>query len=297
VEADEGNFVYKLRRRVKIGDLCDFSSLDRRRKDCLREVKKNRLLAPDIYLGVATATLRNQVMVFESQAGEVVDWAVKMRRFREENKMDNLLSQGKVTKENILELAEVIARFHQRLLVPKKAAEYGSFDNVKRIWDENFEQGKELLGTAAIDKETIMRTQKRIERYLGTNRSLFAMRIKEGRVLNCHGDFHTGNVVIEEKVKPFDALEFNDAYSIHDVASEIAFMAMDLEFLGFPEFAQLFVEKYVKLTGHKEMIETGLLNFYKAHRAWVRGKIEAWQGNHEKARKYFSLAESYSQLL
>ena len=173
VEAEEGGFVYKLRRRVKIGDLCDFSTLTRRREDCLREVKKNQLLAPDIYLEVVTATLRNQVLVFESRTGEVIDWAVKMRRFREEDKMDNLIKQGKVTKENILELAEVIVRFHEKLLVPKKAREYGSFENVRRIWDENFEQARELLGTTAIDEETILGTKERVEEFLRTNRSLF----------------------------------------------------------------------------------------------------------------------------
>ncbi len=302
VSAKEGGLVYKLRRRVKIGDLCDFRVLEDRRLDCINELEKNQALAPSIYLDVVPVVLTDHTLVF-GEEGKIVDWAVRMRRFREEDKMENRLKVGRVNEKHIIALAEKIAQFHQKLPIPKKAEEYGSVGNIKRIWDENFEQARSLVGTGAIAEETILTTEERITKFWEGNGSLFAKRVKEGKALNCHGDFHTGNVVIEEigekrgEVEPFDALEFNEAYSVHDVASEVAFMAMDLEFLGFAEFAELFVEKYVELTRDKEMVETGLLDFYKAHRAWARGKIEAWQGNIGKAEQYFKLAELCSQLL
>jgi aminoglycoside phosphotransferase family enzyme len=299
IKAEEGGFVYKLRRRVKIGDLCDFSTLRKRDVDCRREIEKNRLLAPDIYLRVVPVFLdKEDFLVFETGRGRQIDSAVKMRRFCEEDRMNNLLKQGRVSIEDIQRLAERIARYHQRLKVPTEASKYGSLKNVERIWDENFSQAREIAATSSISESLIRTTEGGIRGFLRSNRALFAKRFNQGKILDCHGDLHTGNVLIEQgEIKPFDALEFNKAYSVHDVASEVAFMAIDLEFLGFPQYAQMFVDRYVQLTGDEEMLETGLLNFYKAHRAWVRGKIEAWQGNHKKARRYFSLAESYSQLL
>jgi aminoglycoside phosphotransferase family enzyme len=304
VSAKEGGFVFKLRRRVKIGDLCDFTTLEKRERDCWREIDKNQALAPDLYLEVVPAVLDDQTLIFGYGDGGIVDWAVKMRRFREEDKMDNRLKEGKVTEEHIMKLAERIAEFHNGLPVPSEAAKYGSFEHVRRIWGENFGQARELIETSAIDLELITRAEERVNKYMESNRGLFAERIEARKVLDCHGDFHTGNVVIEEKdkdeeedVQIFDALEFNRAYSVHDVASEIGFMAMDLEFHERANFAQLLVGRYVETTGDREMVERGLLNFYKAYRAWVRGKVEAWQSDQEKAESYFSLSDSYLQRL
>lgn len=296
ISTTEGGYVFKLRRRVKIGELCDFTTLEKRKEDCQRELEKNQPLASDIYLDVVPVVSHNGNLIFAGE-GEVVDWAVVMRRFKEEDKMDNLLKSGQVRERYILALADKIAGFHRSLPIPVEV-NYGSLENVKRIWAENFSQARDLLGTSAITIGTINDAERIINQFLDSNRSLFENRMGKGKVLDCHGDLHTGNVVIENgDPKPFDALEFNKAYSIHDVASEIAFMAMDLEFQGFPEFSQLFVSRYIESTGDREMAETGLLGFYKAHRAWARGKIEAWQGNIEKAKQYFKFAELCSQAL
>lgn len=291
----KGGFVYKLRKHVgkeQVGDLCDFTTLAKRKEDCLREIEKNRPMAADLYLGIIPVARRGNFLVFEGE-GEIVDWAVKMKKFSQEGKMDNLLRQNKVSEKDILELARVIWRFHRSLPVPPEAGQYGSLQNVTKIWQENFEQTKPFIDKA-IGKDLIKKAKEQVGQFMKKNTGLFSKRIEEGKILDCHGDLHSGNVIIENsQVKPFDALEFNKAYSIHDVASEIAFMAMDLEFLDHPDLARRFVEKYVWLTSDKEMVESGLLAFYKAHRAWVRGKVEGWQGNFPKAKAYFDLALSY----
>jgi aminoglycoside phosphotransferase family enzyme len=302
VSAEEGGFVFKLRRRVRIGDLCDFTTLEERERDCWREIDKNRALALDLYLEVGPVILDNQTLIFGDDDGGIVDWAVKMRRFREEDVMGNRLKQGKVTEEHVIKLAEKIAEFHNGLPVPSEAGEYGSLEHLRRLWGENFRQARELIETSAIDLELTATAEERVNKYMESNSDLFAERIEAGKVLDCHGDFHTGNVVIEQKdeeedIQVFDALEFNRAYSVHDVAAEIGFMAMDLEFHGRASFAGLLVRKYVEATGDRRMVESGLLDFYKAYRAWVRGKIEAWQNNPEKAERYFLLSDSYLQKL
>jgi len=298
VVSSKGGFVYKLRKHVgkeQVGDLCDFTTLAKRKEDCVREIEKNRPMAADLYLGIIPVARRGNFLVFEGE-GEIVDWAVKMKKFSQEGKMDNLLRQNKLGEKDILELARVIWRFHQSLSVPPEAGQYGSLQNVTKIWQENFEQTKPFIDKA-LEEDLIEKAKGEVSQFMEKNAELFKKRIEEGKVLDCHGDLHSDNVIIEKgRVLPFDALEFNKAYSIHDVASEIAFMAMDLEFSGHPDLAGVFVKEYVRLTGDEKMVKSGLLDFYKSHRAWVRGKVESWQGNFTKAKAYFDLASSYLQL-
>jgi aminoglycoside phosphotransferase family enzyme len=304
VSAKEGGFAFKLRRRVRIGDLCDFTTLEERGRDCWREMDKNQALAPDLYLEVVPVVLDNQTLVFGDGDSGIVDWAVKMRRFREEDRMDNRLKKGKVTREHIIKLTQKIAEFHEGLPAPSEAGNNGSSEHLGRLWEENLRQARELVETSAISLELVTGAEERVNKYMESNSGLFTERIEARKVLDCHGDFHTANVIIEgtdvneaDDVQIFDALEFNRAYSVHDVAAEIGFMAMDLEFHERADFAGLLVRRYVETTGDKKMVESGLLDFYKAYRAWVRGKVEAWQKNPGKAERYFLWSDSYLRKL
>jgi aminoglycoside phosphotransferase family enzyme len=132
---------------------------------------------------------------------------------------------------------------------------------------------------------------------------LFAKRVKECRIRDCHGDLHAAHICFIDGLCIFDCIEFNDRFRYIDVASEIAFLAMDLDFHRRPELSEYFADAYVKASGDKELPK--LLEFYKCYRAYVRGKVESFQLDDphipedqksktlDRARRYFELAESY----
>ena len=146
----------------------------------------------------------------------------------------------------------------------------------------------------------------RTDEFLKKNRDLFAKRVSQNRVKKCHGDIHSGNIFIADKIYIFDAIEFNERFRCCDVASEVAFLAMDLDFEGRSDLSNFFVERYIKYSGDQELEE--LLAFYKCYRAYVRGKVTSFKlndssvGNEEKneaiklASAYFELAAEYAKM-
>ncbi len=131
--------------------------------------------------------------------------------------------------------------------------------------------------------------------------------MNEGKIIDGHGDIQSRNIFINDgKISIFDCIEFNEALRAGDVAEEVAFLAMDLDFLGHPDLSQAYVDRYVEKTKDYDLFR--LLPFYKAYRAHVRGKVaifNASQGGdprhvaslEEESRRYFRLAERYADEL
>jgi aminoglycoside phosphotransferase family enzyme len=127
----------------------------------------------------------------------------------------------------------------------------------------------------------------------------------EGRVRDCHGDIHSGNIFATNGIYIFDAIEFNERFRYSDVAADVAFLAMDLDFRERSDLSDFFVEKYIEYSGDEELMM--LLPFYKCYRAYVRGKVVSFKlndpnvGREEKssatkeAKAYFKLAFAYAK--
>ncbi|MBM3322907.1 hypothetical protein FJY69_05475 [candidate division WOR-3 bacterium] len=108
-------------------------------------------------------------------------------------------------------------------------------------------------------------------------------------------------------IRVFDCIEFNPRFSCSDVASEIAFMVMDLEYSGRRDLAGYFVERYLVYSRDPGLLR--LLDFYKCYRAYVRGKVTSFNlndpGMSKKdkaqarlvARRYFDLSRRYAARL
>ena len=136
---------------------------------------------------------------------------------------------------------------------------------------------------------------------------LFSNRIKNNKIRDCHGDMHSGNIFLTDKICIFDAIEFNDRFRYSDVASDVAFLAMDLDFQQKPDLSNYFIKRYVAYSKDKEL--TSLLAFYKCYRAYVRGKVISFKlddpdvNSKEKddaakeSQAYFKLAENYAKKL
>ncbi len=297
------NFVYKIKKAVDFGFL-DFSTLEKRRFFCEKELDLNRRLCGDMYLEVVPIT-KSEVVKINGE-GTPVEYAVKMKRIPEEKIMTRLLEEGKVDQKLVDRMARIIAEFHKKAEASKSIGEFGSLPMIERNWRENFDQTEEFV-SETVSPESYQLIQERIGEFMKNNRGLFTKRVTENRIRECHGDIHSGNIFIADKIYIFDAIEFNERFRYCDVASEVAFLAMDLEFKEQSDLSSFLVDRYVKYSGDTEL--EMLLPFYKCYRAYVRGKVTSFKlndpsiGSEEKsaatkeARAYFDLAENYAKHL
>ncbi len=294
-------FVYKVKKPVDFGFL-DYSTLARRREMCEREVALNSRLCPDIYLGVVEIGDVDGEPVLGT--GEVAEVAVKMVRLPADGMLRQLLGRGEGTADLCGRIARTLADFHARARVTPDVAASKGIEGVRFNCEENFEQTEKYVGDV-IDADSFERIRTSTRLFLERKADLFAKRVASGRIRDGHGDVHLDSICVRDgEVCIFDCIEFNERFRIQDVAEEVAFLAMDLEFEGYDELAAAFVGAYVEVSGDEELLE--LLDFYRCYRAYVRAKINAFQLDdphvpaerkeavHAVASRYFALAEDYA---
>ncbi len=296
-------FVYKVKKAVNFGFL-DFTTLEKRRFFCEKELELNRRLCGDMYLEVVPINKADAIKI--KGAGETVEYAVKMKRMPQEKIMSKLLEENKVDTGLVDRIAKRIADFHLKAETNRRISEFGSLAVIETNWKENFKQTEDYVDKT-ISMNDFKLIREKISSFMKRNVSLFEKRIAEGRVRDCHGDIHSGNIFVTNGIYIFDAIEFNDRFRYSDVAADVAFLAMDLDFKGRVDLSNFFVEKYVKYSGDQELMK--LLPFYKCYRAYVRGKVTSFKlkdpnvRSNEKnaamneAKAYFKLASTYAKIL
>jgi aminoglycoside phosphotransferase family enzyme/predicted kinase len=294
------NFVYKIKKPVDFGFL-NFTTLDRRRFYCNEEVRLNRRLCPDIYIGVVELRESASGVTFSGE-GNIIDYAVKMKRLPEERMLDRMLAEGKVTETDIRKIARVIATFHLNAVHDSKIDEYGSSASIRQNWEENFRQIEEFVNISLTKTDLVM-LKKWVENFMSANDALFAKRVTDGFIRDCDGDIHLENICLTSNICIFDCIEFNDRFRYIDTAADIAFLLMDLDFHDKSAFSADFLDEYTVVTGDLDFMR--LLDFYKIYRAVVRGKVEslklfdvdipeaAKNSARDKAVRYFRLARGY----
>jgi aminoglycoside phosphotransferase family enzyme len=296
-------FVYKVKKAVNLGFL-DFTTLEKRRFFCEKELELNRRLCRDMYLEVVPINKADAIKV--KGEGETVEYAVKMKRMPQESMMSKLLEENKVDERLVDRIAKIIAEFHSKAETSRRISEFGSLAVIETNWKENYDQTEEFIGET-ISQEDFELIRNRINNFMEQNTAVFEKRVAEGRVRDCHGDIHSGNIFVTNGIYIFDAIEFNDRFRYSDVAADVAFLAMDLDFKGRTDLSNFFLEKYVEYSGDQEL--TKLLSFYKCYRAYVRGKVVSFKLKDpnvrskeksvamEEAKEYFKLAASYARTL
>jgi len=294
------DYVYKVKKPVNLGYL-DYTTLDKRQFYCQQEVELNRRLCPDTYLGVVPIT-QDKDNIFIERQGEVIEYAVKMRRLPQEAMMDVLLANNQVSSEIVSGIAQKLVQFHQKAETNADISTFGSLDIITQNTEENFTQTEKYISNT-ISQKQYERIKYYTDSVLREKAHLFHKRVADGRIRDCHGDLHSAHICLSNSICIYDCIEFNDRFRYCDVASEIAFLAMDLDHYGRADLSRIFVNAYIALSQDKEIEE--LLNFYKCYRAYVRGKVNSFQlddphiSQDEKtgvlatARSYFELAESY----
>jgi aminoglycoside phosphotransferase family enzyme/predicted kinase len=298
-----GDLVYKLKKPIRLAFL-DYSTPELRRRWCLAEVELNRRLAPSTYLGVALIRRRGE----DFELGEVGDLAgpaadslVVMRRLPADEMLDQRLARGDAGRAELDQVAVKLTDFHAR--VAERGDPYGLPAMIAETVRANLSECAPFVADT-VSEARLASLQDFVRSYVARNISLFWRRVREGRIREGHGDLRAEHVCLRPELEIFDCIEFSEQLRCNDVASEIAFLAMDLEFLGDPVLADGFASRYAMASGDDELVE--LLPFYKCYRAVVRGKVESLRSREhevepkerevarERARRYFRLAARFA---
>lgn len=264
-----GDYAYKIKKPVDLGFL-DFGTLALRLHACEEEVRLNRRLAPDYYLGVVPVTGTPDAPHLGG-AGEAFEYAVRMRRFPPEDTLDHLAQRGELDVDQIDRLAARIARFHlHECAVASADMSWGEPETIARPVAENFE----LLAERMPDSVSLKKLRDWSEAEHRRLKPLMSERKRAGSVRECHGDLHLGNLAwVNGELVIFDCIEFSPALRWIDVISEVAFCYMDLLHRGQDELAMRFLNAWLEATGDYEGV--ALLRYYAVYRAMVRAKVAA----------------------
>ncbi len=260
--------VYKLKKPVNFGFL-DFSTIELREQNCRAEVELNRRLAPSVYIEAVPITSDGDDLALNGE-GEVVDWVVVMRELDGTLLGTEVLDRGELGEAHMDALVEVLVPFYDSAATGGGIDDFGSVEAVKFNTDENFSQTEAYVGKL-ISRDRFEHIRDWTNAFFEQHADLFERRIVEGRIRESHGDLHLRNIFFEDPPVIFDCIEFNQRFRCGDVAVDVAFLAMDLDFNGRQDLSKHFIDAYVEASGDTELLE--ILDFYKCYRAYVRGKI------------------------
>ncbi len=268
-------FAYKIKKTVSY-PFVDYSTLEKRLDFCQKEVELNRRLAQDVYLGVVPITLVGNRLSLEG-VGQVVEYAVKMRRLPDDRRLSRLLEGGVLPEIFWTKLAYQLTRFYRNAPRGPEVSKWAEPLAVMEDWRQVLNQLREfpsfLLEPSLREKLTAL-----AEEALDHKKGRIALRAKAAR--DGHGDLRLEHIYyFPDKPEPqdlavIDCVEFNPRYRCCDPLSDTAFLAMDLEAAGYKDQASLFTKEFLKMTGEAT---DHLVDFYVAYRHLVRGLVRGLQ--------------------
>lgn len=295
-------FVYKVKKPVNLGFL-DFSTLELRHVDCEHELSLNRRLAHDIYLGLETIRESDGTLHF-GEEGEIVEWAVKMREMEPRWFLKRLMKEDAVGTEEMDRVIEKLRAFYTtQPPLPTNAVQTAG-EHLRQWTEDNFATSSGFVGQS-LSMQALDAIAHYTREFFFRQGSLLASRIEDGWIRDCHGDLHLEHIHLSpDAVHIYDCIEFNTDFRHIDVACDIAFLAMDLDFNDRPDLARYIVERFSEILRDDGMAP--LMDFYKCYRACVRGKVESLHAKAETAaeaekraslqlaRRYFQQALQYA---
>lgn len=305
-------YAYKLKRAIRLPFL-DFSDRASRERFCREELLVNRRICPALYLGIDLVTRSAEGEISVAGSGETLDFLVRMRSLPAEGMLPAALEAGRITKEHLEDFARRLADFHAEAPTSPEVIAANAPECIAERWGDLLKSTAPMVGDTmpSVDQEILADFG---TTFIGRHETLLRARQSSGHVRECHGDLHGGNLClvepglteledappVEAGLHAFDCLEFSQQLRSVDVASEVAFLAMDLEWRGHPQLARAFVASYLERSRDRDL--PLLLPYYSAYRALVRGMVdglfsrnpdnsaEARAGAAERARLRFRLA-------
>lgn len=288
---------YKLKKPVRYPFL-DFRTIDARHIDCLEEVRLNRRLARDIYLGVIPITLEGGEPRLDG-SGRAVDWLVKMRRLPSERMLDRLIEAGLAGAREIRAVGEQLARFYRE----RSPVELAAHEYRRCLGDDIDENAAELTdGAYALPAARVGALCRRQSSFLDSAAGQLDERVGLGRIVEGHGDLRPEHICLLEPPVVIDCLEFRRQFRILDPVDELAYLAMECERLGAGWVAPELFGVYRAVTG--DTFPDELIHFYASLRAALRAKLAIWHNRDHgitdpqkwvrKALNYLEAAERHA---
>jgi aminoglycoside phosphotransferase family enzyme len=292
-------WAYKLKKPVRY-EFLDFSTREARRLDCEEEVRLNRRLAPDVYVGTVPLAWDRQSGFRLEGTGRPVEWLVKMRRLPAEQMLDRALITGVARPDDAARVATVLARFYESLAPVETSTDAYR----QRLTDEINACHIELKRPAyALDPGRIAAMVCDLTAFLEANEPLIRTRVEGRRIVEGHGDLRPEHVCLIEPPVVIDCLAFNRDLRVLDAGDEVSYLAMECERLDAAWFAGAIIEAYRKAAG--DDLAQALVHFYSAFRALVRAKLAVWHTRDApaearakwigRALEYLGLAEAHGR--
>jgi aminoglycoside phosphotransferase family enzyme/predicted kinase len=298
-----GEFAYKVKKPLRLSFL-DYSTVARRAQCCHEELRLNRRHAPDLYLEVAAitgspATPRLAPLDPATAASEPFEHALRMVQFDPRQELGHLLDRNAVKAESCVDLGQRIAAMHGSAPAADPASHYGRPDSVHRVTLANFDEltrlGADTGAAAPLPVDQLRGLQAHAGVLFDAGRERMAARRAGGRVREGHGDLHCGNVVRwQESLVAFDGIEFDPALRWIDVASDVAFLTMDLSRRGRDDLRRAVLQGWLAAGGDYDAL--ALLPYFEGYRALVRAKVAALRARQDAASARQSMAEACSYL-
>jgi len=280
--------------------LVDYTTVERRRQCCEDEVRLNRRLAPDVYLGVVPVRLGPGGHWFGPD-GEIVDYAVRMRRIPDDRSMEALLRRGVLTVEHLQRLAVRLARF---FAAAAPVPEAGTIEAIRGPVAENFLEVEPFVGRF-VSREVLDAVRDWQLETLARETARFEARVRQGRIRDGHGDLRLEHVYFENGDPiAIDCVEFNPRLRSGDAAGDVAFLVMELAARSRRDLGERFLAEFARESDDHDLY--GVVDFYASYRAWVRGKVgallaadpstppEKMARKADEARALFRLAREYA---
>ncbi len=302
--------VFKVKKPLALGFL-DFSTLEKRRHYCHEELRLNRRLCAHVYEAV--------VPIFDDPASSsglrlgteqevdhppVVEYAVRMKQLSHGHFIKQLLAAGAFTDEHLERVVRTLARFYREHPATPASSAWGAPERIRVSVDENFEQIADHAGSL-LSKGALAALGEDAALFFERETALLERRVRSGMIRDCHGDLHLEHIhITPERVCIYDCIEFNERLRYIDVASDVAFLAMDLDHYGRPDLAARFIDQMREALEDPELVR--LTPFYKTYRAIVRAKVNGMKSRGaevpdservaaaELARAHFRLASQYA---
>jgi len=271
-----GDRAYKLKKPV-VFPFLDAGTPTRRRDLCREEVRLNRRLAPDLYLGVRAIvrTSRGFELAAEDDA-DGVDFLVEMRRYDEHSTLAARLSRGELDRADVIAVARVLAAFHAG--AEQVAAPGPRHVALQRRMLENTHELLSLVDQRD-EVDRVLALERFVHAFVVTHAGILQARAQRGLIREGHGDLRAEHVLVDDGVRIVDCLEFDRSLRDLDVADDLAFLLMDLVARGGARFAQILVRAYREAGGDPG--DDALLAFYASQRALVRAKVALLRAGQE----------------
>jgi aminoglycoside phosphotransferase family enzyme/predicted kinase len=261
---------YKVKKPLVLPFL-DYGTRERRHLMCREEVRLNRRLAAEIYLGVVgLACAGGRWSLTEEHDPRAIEHAVEMLRVEEDRSLAALIDRGEGRSSEVVAVARGIARFHsQAAVAPGKLRR---IEVLLETLGENLTTLEEA-GRRVLDTSRLQAARRFTSAFVAVRRDELEARARSGLVRDCHGDLRAEHIIVspDRGLYVYDCVEFNPGLRQIDVAADLGFLVMDLARLGADALVVTLIREYRQAGG--DAGDDRLISFFASYRAWVRAKV------------------------